>query len=131
MNAAAIRATALRLIKKNGRLITFKRTTPGTTNVATNRPAAPTIVQATAYVVVVPFGRYYGADKLLPGTYVRDHERLIYVAASGMTVTGASDYMPAIGDDVLAIEGRDWHVSASYPWNPDGSGYLFHETVIE
>lgn len=131
MNADALRATALRLIAGNGRPITFKRSTPGATNVTTGRPAAPTVISAVASTVVVPQGRYYGAEKYGDSQLVAEHERLCYIAASGMTITGASVYVPLPGDDVLDIEGRDWKVARTFPWNPDGSGYLFHETVIE
>lgn len=130
MNTASIGAMALRLITKNGRAITFRRSTPGATNVTTNRPGAPSIITAVAMVSVVPYGRYYGAERYADGLLINEHERLLYIAGTGMTVTGASVYMPIEGDDVLAIEGRAWKVMRSYPWNPDGSGYLFHETVI-
>lgn len=120
------------MIRKNGRQITFKRTTPGAMNLATGRPAAPSVVTALAYAVVVPpLSRSPEAEKYQPTTLVAAHQRLVYIAGVGMTVTGASGYQPQEGDAVLAIEGRDWKVARSNTWNPDGSGQIFHETVIE
>lgn len=125
---------ALRLIQKDGRQLTFKRTTPGAMDVSSGRPGAPVVITAVAWSIVLPFsdrGGKYGADKLADRLYVQVGERLVLVAALSMTVTGATSYTPLSGDDITTeIDGTLWKVRRKETYDPNGSGPIFHAVVI-
>lgn len=129
-----MRDLAVRLIRANGRQLTFKRVTPGALDTTSGRTGAPAIITAIAYSVVLPFAASkhgYGqsfADQL----YIQEGEQLVLIAGAQMTVTGASTWTPLPGDTLVTAlpGGGSWKVARVKTIDPDASGSILHAAAI-
>jgi hypothetical protein len=131
------RALAQRLLDPangRGRLLTIKRTTPGSVDSTSGRPAASTDITAVVFAIIFPWSDRvrYGADRLAASLFVKEGERLMYVSATGMTVTGASDFTPQANDIIVEqIDGDDWKIDRKETLDPDGTGPILHACVLK
>lgn len=132
-----MRATALRLIRANGRQLAFQRTTQGTLDVPSGRPAPPSIITAIAWAVVLPFSKGsnagpYGAKHLADKLAVQQGENLVLIAPTGMTVTGAGNWTPLPNDELTTVvDGYTrWKIGRCQSLDPDGSGPILHAAVL-
>lgn len=134
MDYAAMRAMAVRLLRTNGRQLTFRRTTPGALDKATGRPAAPAVVSAIGYAVVLPFAasQHGFGRRLADQLQVQEGEQLVLLAGADMTVTGAASYDPLPGDALVTQlpGGGSWKVARTKTLDPDGTGSILHGVVI-
>lgn len=134
MNYDAFRDMAVRLLRDNGRQLTFRRSTPGAFDKATGRPAAPAVITAVAYSLVLPFAAsQHGFGRTLADQLqVREGEQLVLIAGQQMTVTGASTWEPLAGDALVTAlpGGGSWKVSRVKTLDPVGDGSILHGAVI-
>lgn len=129
-----MRDMAVRLLRTNGRQLTFRRVTPGAMDTTTGRPGAPAVITAIAYSIVLPFsaGNQYRGSRLADQMQVREGEQLVLIAGEEMTVTGAATWAPIAGDSLVTLlpDGRSWKVARSKTIDPDGTGSILHAAVI-
>lgn len=122
-NYAKAQATAVRLLKKFGQVVSMSRASAGTYDPATGTTSGTTITTQSLYVASIPATGKAFSDSMLEDV-VKGRIRF-FIAAAVNSTGGALSFTPAPGD-LLSFEGKKWEILGNTPTNPAGVAVI-HE----